>query len=932
MKRIISFILVIVIAVSLAPAGFAASAEAVAAADRLYELGLFKGTGSNADGTPNYALDRAPTRFEAVTMLVRLLGKEAEAKSKTWETPFTDLVPWAEPYVGYAYNHGLTDGTGKTTFSGNRTVTATQYLTFVLRALGYDSSTDFKWNAAWELTDRLGLTNGEYSENNNASFLRADAVIVSNDALEIKLKGTNTKLYDGILTKAASPSFESVLADINAEKKALIENKGAFTGFSNWLKSDRSLLTQAEVDSLKANSSSTTVSYAQAVSDIELYFRTLKYAYGAYYYFGGDAAFNAAKAEALAAISGKTNITPAAIAQAIFKSVDFVMDGHFSIGGSSIVEYEEYKKVYFYSDLEFCKEGDRFYTYIDGEKWYFTGFSNPNASIEYTLKKDGQLAYSPALICPVTEAGSDTVTLTNGAMTKTLAVKWTQSSSMLGSYSPAFDFKTLEEKGVGYISIRSFDGNAVSTLNDFAATGADFKDAEVIIFDIRGNGGGSDIYGDMWVKNFTGQNIALPTAHSNRVTALSHGTLGNERIEEIYIDGKVIPNDIPILVLVDNYCASAGESMLLFLKTLENAVIIGSSSAGYQLAGNRVDLTLPNSGVPFSFGTSFSFKFDTTNVDGVGYAPDVYCDPINALDAALRLVGSNMKIEHDLESGSGFTSFDPGSSRINIEFFDSTIFAGQTFGTNAGTHTIPVFLDGNETANFTFTNTKDSVVAFTKVDGKLRMKITGNGYSVLSVTAGGVTTSFGVFVDNFVDVPDGISVYFQGRFIKPGEGFGYHTGMDTIRVNIDGVPTTDYTYKLSDPSVVDIFEMDGETFVYFKKNGSTKFTVTAGGKTAEFRIGVVGHEDAGSPRITIDYCGVPVYAGQGFGWNTGVYDLGIYLDGKQISDYTFDYEDNGVISAEREGDKTIVTVTGKGDCFITVTAGGVSTIFRWAAY
>jgi len=393
----------------------------------------------------------------------------------------------------------------------------------------------------------------------------------------------------------------------------------------------------------------------------------------------------------------------------------------------------------------------------------------------------------------------------------------------------------------------------------------------------------------------------------------------------------MIPNDIPILVLVDNYCASAGESMLLFLKTLENTVIIGSSSAGYQLAGNRVDLTLPHSGVPFSFGTSFGFKFDTTNVDGVGYAPDIYCDPVCALDAALALVGSDMEIEHDLDA-SGPAAFDPGSSRISVEVFDSTVFAGQTFGTNAGTHDITVLLDGEAVGDFTFANTEDAVATFRKVDGKLRMKVTGNGYSVLSVTTGGVTTSFGIFVDNFVDLPEGLTLGFQGRIVNPGEAFGYHTGMDTIRALVDGREVSDFTCTISDPSVAEVIRMDGETFLYFKGNGETKLTVTADGISAEFVVAVHGHEDAGSPRITIDYSGTPVYAGQGFGWNTGVYDLGVCLDGTPISDYAFTCEDNGVITCRREGDKIIVTVTGRGDCFITVTAGGVSTVFRWAAW
>lgn len=52
------------------------------------------------------------TRSEAVTMLVRLLGRENEALSGKWETPFTDVPAWAEPYVGLAYENGLTTGTG----------------------------------------------------------------------------------------------------------------------------------------------------------------------------------------------------------------------------------------------------------------------------------------------------------------------------------------------------------------------------------------------------------------------------------------------------------------------------------------------------------------------------------------------------------------------------------------------------------------------------------------------------------------------------------------------------------------------------------------------------------------------------------------------------------------------------------------------------
>lgn len=185
-KRILSILLAAILICTAAPSTFAASDEAVTAANSLYSLGLFSGTGTDASGKPVFDLDRAPTRNEAVTMLVRLLGKEDEAKSKTWEIPFIDVAEWAKPYVGYAYANKLTGGTSATTFGGSDQVSATQYLTFVLRALGYKSGVDFQWDKAWELSDQLGITRGQY--NAASSFTRGDTAIVSYSALSQRAK------------------------------------------------------------------------------------------------------------------------------------------------------------------------------------------------------------------------------------------------------------------------------------------------------------------------------------------------------------------------------------------------------------------------------------------------------------------------------------------------------------------------------------------------------------------------------------------------------------------------------------------------------------------------------------------------------------------------------------------------------------------------
>jgi hypothetical protein len=158
------------------------------AANDLYALGLFKGTGTDALGRPKFDLLAAPTRQVALTMLVRLLGKEAEALSKTWEHPFTDVDKWAEPYVGYAYTNGLTKGLSTDRFGANDLVTTYQYLTFALRALGYnDSKGDFRWDDPTPLTREIELTSDDYADNSKA-FYRGDIAIISHLALQRSIK------------------------------------------------------------------------------------------------------------------------------------------------------------------------------------------------------------------------------------------------------------------------------------------------------------------------------------------------------------------------------------------------------------------------------------------------------------------------------------------------------------------------------------------------------------------------------------------------------------------------------------------------------------------------------------------------------------------------------------------------------------------------
>ena len=196
-KRIFSVLLATLLFCSIVPYATAASGEG--AAETLYALGLFKGTGTNADGTPIFDVDKTPTRNQALIMLVRLLGKEDEALAGTWEIPFTDVSESMRPYVGYAYNNGLTNGTSATTYSGSKPINSTQYIVFVLRALGYEDGVDFQWSNAWQFASDIRLNREDYT--GSSQLTRGDLAIISEGALVTKLKASEIRLVEQICDK-----------------------------------------------------------------------------------------------------------------------------------------------------------------------------------------------------------------------------------------------------------------------------------------------------------------------------------------------------------------------------------------------------------------------------------------------------------------------------------------------------------------------------------------------------------------------------------------------------------------------------------------------------------------------------------------------------------------------------------------------------------
>lgn len=175
-----------------APAG-----SDLALAQQLNQLGLFRGAGTNADGSVNYDLDRQPNRAEGITMLVRALGagdQEGTAKNH----PYTDVPSWANGVVSYAQKKGLTKGVSATKFGADSPVTTAMYLTFMLRALGYQDGTDFFWNTPWDAAVKAGVLP---AQTDWTTLTRGEMVRITTAALFAPVKGTSTPLWQQLVSQ-----------------------------------------------------------------------------------------------------------------------------------------------------------------------------------------------------------------------------------------------------------------------------------------------------------------------------------------------------------------------------------------------------------------------------------------------------------------------------------------------------------------------------------------------------------------------------------------------------------------------------------------------------------------------------------------------------------------------------------------------------------
>lgn len=188
----------------------------------LHALHLLAGRGKTADGEVDFDFKGGLTRVDGVVQIIRFLGAETAVTSGSHPHPFEDVPAWADAYVGYAYRHGIISGRSATRFDPAGSMDEAQFLTLLLRAVGYsDAAGEFVWNDPFPLAKRVGMTQDSAAV---GAFTRADAFRICASALYVTASDREL-VYQRLIRAGVFTAAEFEQAVASAEKVLAPQSK-----------------------------------------------------------------------------------------------------------------------------------------------------------------------------------------------------------------------------------------------------------------------------------------------------------------------------------------------------------------------------------------------------------------------------------------------------------------------------------------------------------------------------------------------------------------------------------------------------------------------------------------------------------------------------------------------------------------------------------
>ena len=164
-----------------------------------------------------------------------------------------------------------------------------------------------------------------------------------------------------------------------------------------------------------------------------------------------------------------------------------------------------------------------------------------------------------------------------------------------------------DDYNLGYIYISSFTDNSASQF-DAALTQIEEENIQGLIIDLRGNTGGYLMEATDMASHFIikGKTLLL---------------LEGKKIKEKVLDETEESRKYPIVVLVNEYSASASEILALALKESYGAYIVGTKTFGKGKV-QQTDTLSDDSMIKYT--SALWYSPNGNNIDGVGIRPCIY--------------------------------------------------------------------------------------------------------------------------------------------------------------------------------------------------------------------------------------------------------------------------------------------------------------------
>jgi len=415
------------------------------------------------------------------------------------------------------------------------------------------------------------------------------------------------------------------------------------------------------------------ISTADALYDVQTLLTAMRQMYGAYIYFGGDAAFVPLFDEISATISTRDYWDTGDFSSVVRdKLFTVATDNHFIFGTQLIEDTPdmgwEYRfnvtASFFVGDIPFYKTE---YGFLCIERGIYVSEMRSHDKYDiFRLAVDayGVLLYTPVVVLPGLGHGSVYALriVYTGGKEETLYL--TRHSPALRERQPA---RLHWEGDIPIITIMDF-----MTWSDLENTRQKLsfieyvQDAPVLIVDVRSNIGGASLFAEGWMNALTGYELQSRSAILMAQPIVADGAellfdipiedvLAMREIEQqihaqeftplavnhwgrFNTSGEIMQREQLLIILTDRFTASAGESFTNLSFSMNNSLVIGQNTVGaHTVDFPHVLMTLPRSGVRFAFGSTVTIHPENHFAEGIGFAPDIWATG-DALEAALAML------------------------------------------------------------------------------------------------------------------------------------------------------------------------------------------------------------------------------------------------------------------------------------------------------